>query len=308
MSRRLPPLVALRAFEAVARLGSVRRAALELGVDHAAVARHVRNLEAALGVRLLDAGSRGSQPTSEGRRLYETTATAFDMIAAAAGELRPAARRGELRIWCVPGLAIRWLMPRLSALEAVVADYDLVLRPTDQVPDLTRGEADVEIRFQERPATGVRCERLAEPRFFPVASPAFLAARAPIGRPADLTGLPLIHEESREQWRRWLSAAGVEPVPPLNGPRLWYANVAIEAVLLDQGIALVNRLQVGPELDDGRLLELCDTEVRFGAYVLQADAARWSEPAMLRLRRWLAAEMATTLTGDPKEVTGSHHT
>jgi LysR family glycine cleavage system transcriptional activator len=302
VSRRLPPLVALRAFEAVARLGSVRRAALDLSVDHAAVARHVRNLEAALGVRLLTTGPRGSTPTAEGQRLFEATQRAFDAIAEAADAVRPRTR-SELRIWCVPGLAVRWLMPRLGALEVLLPRHDIVLRPTDQSPDLPRGEADVEIRFGRRPMPGLRSEDLAAPRFFPVASPRFLAARAPVGDVATLAGLPLVHEDSREQWRRWLAAAGLDPVPPLDGPRLWYANVAIEAVLLDQGVALVNRLQVGRELDDGRLVELLDTAIGLGAYEIRADAAHWNDPAIVDLRRWLRQEMVACLAADRSPVT-----
>lgn len=292
MRRDLPPLTALRAFEAVARLGSVRKAAEELGVDHSAVSRHVRNLEAAVGVRLLAAGARGTVPTAEGRAFAEQAGLAFDIIAAATAALSPSGVRGELSIWCAPGLAVRWLMPRLKELERLLPGREIVLRPTDQAPDLARGEADVEIRFGARPAAGIKGEDLVAPRFFPVASPAFLAARAPVADAAGLARLPLVHEDSREQWRRWLAAAGLDPVPPLEGPRLWYANVAIEAVLLGQGVALVNRLQVAPELADSRLVELLHTDIRIGAYVFQAGAERWNDPALVKLRRWLKAELA----------------
>jgi LysR family glycine cleavage system transcriptional activator len=295
VTRQLPPLSALRAFEAVARLGSVRKAAAELQVDHSAVSRHVRNLEAFLGVRLLDSDSRGSVPTPEGRRYQEQAALAFDVIAQATEALRPARTRGELRIWCVPGLAVRWLMPRLKDLERLLPDREIVLRPTDQAPDLARGEADVEIRFNPRPGPGIRLEELAAPRFFPVASPAFLAGRPAVRTVADLAALPLVHEESREQWRTWLGLAGLDPVPPLDGPRLWYANVAIEAALMGQGVALVNRAQVGPELADGRLVELLATDVRLGAYVFQTGAERWGEAAPAKLRRWLEAELAAAV-------------
>jgi LysR family transcriptional regulator, glycine cleavage system transcriptional activator len=291
MTRRLPPLVALRAFEAVARLGSVRKAAHELGVDHSAVSRHVHNLEAFLGVRLIDNSPRGSEPTPDGRRYFEQAALAFEVIAQATEALKPAGTRGELNFWCVPGLAVRWLMPRLGALERLLPGLDIVLRPTDQPPDLTRGEADVELRFNPRPATGVRYEQLLAPRFFPVASPAFLAAHGPVTSVEDLAQRPLIHEESREQWRRWLAQAGLDPVPPLTGPRLWYANVAIEAALMGQGVTLVNRLQVADELTSGRLMELLHTDIRLGAYVVQTSAERWGEAAFVKLRRWLAEQM-----------------
>lgn len=309
MSRPLPPLIALRAFEAVARLGSVRKAAAELGVDHAAVGRHVRNLEAFLGTRLFDSGPRGTWPTPDGQRYAEQVGLAFDVIGQATEALRPRTAGGELHIWCVPGFAARWLMPRLSALQAVIRDREIVLRPTDQAPDLLRGEADVEIRFRERSAPGVTTEVLATPRFFPVASPAFLADRPAPATAAEIAALPLIHEDSREQWRVWLAAAGLDPVPALNGPRLWYANVAIEAALMGQGVVLVNPLQVEAERRDGRLLELLSTDIRIGAYVMEADSARWSDPVHVKLRRWLRDEMARTLGEDrpPSAVTSDHH-
>lgn len=295
MARTLPPLTAVRAFEAACRLGSIRRAAAELNVDHAVVSRHVRNLEDHFGVRLMESGPRGARPTPEGRRFAEQVALAFDVLSQATLELRPKDGRRELRIWCIPGLAVRWLMPRLSALQALIPGREIELRPTETAADLSRGEADLEIRFKPEPAAGVKAEILAEPRFFPVASPAFLAGRPPVEGAEAIARLPLIHEDSREQWRRWLADAGLDPVPPLEGPRLWYANVAIEAVLLGQGVALVNRLQVAPELADGRLVELLRTDIRIGAYVLQAEAGRWNEPAIAVVRRWLAAEMAETL-------------
>ncbi|WP_181708627.1 LysR substrate-binding domain-containing protein [Chthonobacter rhizosphaerae] len=298
MSRSLPPLVALRAFEAVARLGSVRKAAEELGVDHAAVGRHVKNLEAFLGTRLFDSGPRGTRPTPDGRRYAHQVGLAFDVIGEATDALKPRSAGGELRIWCVPGLAARWLMPRLKALETAIRDREIVLRPTDQAPDLLRGEADVEIRFRERPVAGVSAEPLATPRYFPVASPAFLAGRPAPVRAADLARLPLIHEESREQWRHWLAAAGLDPVPALDGPRLWYANVAIEAALMGQGVVLVNPLQIEAERADGRLVELMRTDIRIGAYVIQIETGRWSDPVMVKLRRWLKDEMARSLAAD----------
>lgn len=291
MSRQLPPLTALRAFEAVLRLGSVRKAAAELGVDHSAVSRHVRHLEDHLGVRLVDSGPRGSEATPDGRRYHEQIALAFDVIQSATEALVPKQKR-ELSLWCVPGLAVRWLMPRLVEVEALLPGHDIVLRPTDQGPDFARGEADVEIRFRPRPAPGVRYEELVSPRFFPVASPAFLKDRPTVTSAAELSRLPLIHEDSREQWRQWLALAGLDPVPVLDGPRLWYANVAIEAALMGQGVVLVNRLQVAQELADGRLVELLGTDIRFGAYVFQADSSRWGESAVLKLRQWLAREMA----------------
>jgi len=288
----LPPLNALKAFEAVGRLGSVRRAAESLSVSHTAVARHIRKLEDWIGVPLIQAGPRGSCLTPEGQKLMAETTAAFQRIAAAAEALRPRARRGELRIWCVPGLATRWLAPHLATLEALLPDTEIALRPTDAVPDLARRDADIEIRFRLRDAPGVRACELMQPRFFPVASPEFLAAYPPVRQPADLVTLPLIHEDTREQWRDWLAAAGA-PVPErLEGPRVWYANVATDAAVMGRGVALTNRYLAGADLAAGRLVEMLATDIRLGAYVMQAAAERWDEPAIARVRSWLLASLA----------------
>src|SRR5215218_2559553 len=100
MARRLPPLVALRAAEAAARLGSMRRAAVELSVSHAVVSRHIRNLEAWIGTKLLATSRSGAVPTAEGARFIAQVSAGFDLIAAATEELKPARGSGEIRIWC----------------------------------------------------------------------------------------------------------------------------------------------------------------------------------------------------------------
>jgi DNA-binding transcriptional LysR family regulator len=290
--RALPPLNALKAFEAVGRLGSVRRAAEALSVTHTVVSRHIRNLEDWVGIKLLTTGPRGIQLTPDGGRLLEGVSAAFDLIQSATESVRPCGRGGELRLWCVPGLAVRWLTPRLNQLQAALPDIEVVLRPTDAVPDLAKRDADVEIRFGQRIGPGIVSEELAQPRFFPVASPAFLAAHGPITSVADLVRMPLIHEESRQQWRAWLDLAGLDSVEQLPGPRVWYANVAAEAALTGQGIALTNRFLAEPDLGHGQLVELLQTDIRVGSYFLHATAERWNDPSIVKLRRWLSLALA----------------
>ncbi|RJF94517.1 LysR family transcriptional regulator [Oleomonas cavernae] len=291
MSRRLPPLVALRAFEAVARLGGTRRAGDDLNVSHTVISRHLRNLEAWAGVRLIEREGRGIVLTAEGRRYYERIAKGFDVIADATEELSPRDSGGEMRIVCVPGLAVRWLTRRLASLEAALPGVEIILQPTDRSPDFAKGEADAEIGFNLRALPGLSQVELLRPRFFPVASPVFVARRGPFDGPADLAVAPLIHEESREQWRLWLAQAGLDPVPPLHGPRLWHADAAIEAALQGQGVALANALLVGDDLASGRLVEVLSTDVTLGSYSLLAPTAAWDSRNLVRLRRWLADEL-----------------
>jgi len=281
----------------VARLGGTRRAGEDLNVSHTVVSRHLHNLEAWAGVRLVERDGRGIVLTAEGRRYYERIAKGFDLIAAATEELSPRGGSGEMRIVCVPGLAVRWLTRRLADLEAALPGVDIVLQPTDRSPDFAKGEADAEIGFNLKPQPGLTLVELAMPRFFPVASPVFVARRGPFAGPADVAAAPLIHEESREQWRQWLAAAGLDPVPPLHGPRLWHADAAIEAALQGQGIALANRLLVGDDLAAGRLVEVLKTDIRLGPYGLRGPAAAWEGRSMGRLRNWLASALADTVSG-----------
>lgn len=292
---RLPPLSMLRAFEAVGRHGSMRRAADELGVSHTVVSRHVQNLQDWFGLRLVETGPRGVVLTEPGLRVHAAAAAAFDRIAEATAELLPTrAGARQLRLWCVPGLASRWLPPRLSGLQAALPDVEIVVRATTDRPDFRRGDADAAILFGEEAPDDGRALLVERTRIFPVAAPDWLTRHGRIDTLADLARCVLLHEDSREQWRRFLRAAGHEPPSTLQGPRLWYASSAHEAALAGQGVALATRLQAADDLAAGRLVELLDTDVCLGGYWFVAASARWTAPVIRRLHDWLQAEVAAT--------------
>ncbi|WP_165498173.1 LysR substrate-binding domain-containing protein [Siculibacillus lacustris] len=293
---RLPPLTWLRAFEAVGRHASMRAAAIELGVGHGVVSRHVRNLEEWFGRSLVVAGPRGIVLTGDGERLRRSAGAAFDLIAATTEDLRPRPAGGVLRIWCVPGLAARWLAARLDDLQEALGRVEIVLRATTERPDFG-SDADVEIRFAEapEPPPGARAALVERSRIFPVASPGWLAEHGPIVDLAGLAEARLIHEDSREQWRRWFAATGHRPRGDLAGPRLWYASSALDAATAGQGIALATRLQAADDLRAGRLVEILATDVRLGDYWLIGPEARWDSAVLAPFRRWLIAEMAATV-------------
>lgn len=292
---RLPPLIALRAFEAVGRIGSVRAAADELGVSHTVVSRHVHNLEDRLQVRLLQPRGRGLVLTDEGARFHSEIVRAFDIVVQATIGLKDRARM-RLEIWCVPGLASKCLLPQLDALRTLLCGGEIVLRPTLARPNLERGEADAEIIYLSEPdrREGRRADVLARPRVFPVASPAFCARYGSVDAVAQLLGLPLIHEESTEQWRRWMTAAGHAPPGSLAGPRVWHAHLATEAARLGQGIALTNEILTADELRSGALVEMVPSDVKLGDYHLVSLASRTHDPALRVLRHWLAGIFAST--------------
>jgi len=292
--RLLPPFAALRAFEAVGRLGGIRRAGEELGIDHAAVSRHLRALEAWVGVGLIDR-EQGSRLTPDGALFHTRIGAALETISQASADLT---RRGDdprLLVWCVPGFAYRWLNARLGAFSAANPDIDIEVRPTDRGPDFPRHEADADIRYvrDDEPPVGGEVQRveIARPVVMAVAAPGLAATLPPDAPAAALLAAPLLHEDDDSEWRAWLLAHGVEPPARLPGPRLWHAHLTLDSAVRGLGVALSNDLLIGDLLRTGRLVRLeikpPVPDVRFGGYTFRARRDRWRHPGIVRFRRWL---------------------
>jgi DNA-binding transcriptional LysR family regulator len=290
--KRLPPLLMLRAFEATGRTGSMRKAAQDLDLDHTAVSRHVHNLEGWLGCKLLHAGPRGIVLTEQGRALLATASAAFAQIIETANRIRPAESNRALRIWCIPGLATRWLTPRLGEIERLLPGVDILLRATDVVPDFDRDEADVFIGFSDFDSLPAGAQPLIRPGMFPVASARWLAEH---GRPptlSELIRLRLLHEDSHRQWTQWLQRAGVSVDRRLKGLRLWDASLGLDAALSHQGVALTNRLLAADELERGELVQISETEVQLGGYYFVSGIPASKQGWSARVLDWLRSSLA----------------
>lgn len=287
LAGRLPPLTMLRAFEATGRTGSMRKAASDIGISHTVISRHIQNLEAWIGWKLLVAGPRGVSLTPEGQALYAASSAAFQSIASVSAQLRSKAGSDELHIWCAPGLATRWLIPRLQDIRGAISSGEVLLRAADHLPDFTRGEADLMIGFADFDNLPDGAIRLMQPRMFPVASPAWLEKNGMLASLSDLTRLSLIHEESYAQWTRWFQQAGVSIDGALTGPRLWDANLGFDAALADQGVALTSNLLVASEIKQGRLVELFDTDIRVGGYFLLTPRSNHQDDRIIRFKNWI---------------------
>ena len=292
--RLMPPFAALRAFEAVGRLGGIRRAAQELGVDHAAISRHLRGLEAWAGVKLVDRDQGGRLPP-EGAKYLSRISAAIEEISRATIDLTRRGDDSRLVIWSVPGFAYRWLIRRLPDFNVANPGFDLEVRPTDHAPDFGRHEADADIRYirDAAPETDgeIQTLQIARPPVFPAAAPQ-VAARLAVGAPAsELLSETLLHEDDDSEWRAWLAARGVEAPQRLGGPRLWHAHLTLDAARRGQGVVLTNALLAGDELASGQLVELPlephVPEIRFGSYVFRARKDRWRDPGVIKFRRWL---------------------
>ncbi|HMB59885.1 MAG TPA: LysR substrate-binding domain-containing protein [Xanthomonadales bacterium] len=300
--RSLPPFEALRAFDAVARLGGVRKAANELRRNHAVVSRHLRKLEDWTGTQLVNRTAGGAVLTEEGRRYHKQVAMAIDNIASATIDLMKRGDNSCIDIWCMPGFAVEWLMERLVSYENSNPDIAVALRPTEDVPDFSRQEADIDIRFDPKygesfQTSAVRAIKLATPSIIPVASPDYLAKASKIEAPADLLAHQLLHEESFNDWDTWLRAHGVEGEFDLSGLRLFNGHLTLDAARRGRGIALTNQFVVTGDLKTGQLIELEGSKTPFehlsmGSYMFVAKRDRWNVRPIRRFREWLVDEIA----------------
>lgn len=307
MSAPLPPFAALRAFEAVGRLGGIRRAAQSLGVSHAIVSRHLSGLEHHVGTNLLD--RRTGQLTEAGRDYHARIARAIAELASATRAVQDA-HSGRLSICCSPGFALHWLTRRLGDFNAGGSGLAVVLQSRDVEPDFERDDIDGDVRFAAiatagLSSPGVTTQELARPAFFPVAAPEWLAARSKgLVSAASLLDLPLIEERDASEWSRWFAAQGLEyGEGRRTALRYGQAHLTLAAARGGQGIALANRFVVADDLAEGRLVRVMIPGASFvpvilGAYVFRCARGRRNDPALTRFRRWLQRQLAADVAGE----------
>ena len=207
MKRNLPPLNALRAFEASARLASMQRAAHELSVTPSAVSQQVQNLERWMGFPLLERRARQVQANAEGRAYLAAVSAAFDQIAAATVELSAGRVPRSICITCTPGFAVQWLVPRLQQFQDQHPDIDVRIDASTRLLDLKVEQVDLAVRHGNGRYPGLVSEKLLDDDLVPVASPRLLAGKGRVRKPADLMQHRLLHIETRDDWRLWFAGA-----------------------------------------------------------------------------------------------------
>lgn len=291
MNRRLPPLNALRAFEAAARHLSFTQAAAELNVTQAAVSHQVKALEAWLGQPLFERMNRALRLTEAGRALLPPMRDALDQIAAATTRLAPREPTGVLTISTIPSFAAKWLVLRLGRFQAAHPEFAVRLLTSADLVDFVRQDVDVAIRFGHGPWPGVHAERLMTEEVFPVCSPSLPAGSPPLRTPADLRHHTLLHDDHVVTWRLWLRAAGVEDVDAERGPRFTDSALVLQLAIDGQGVALARRVLVGDDLAAGRLVRpFAQSLPGEFAYHLVAPPHHFSRAKVAAFRDWLLAE------------------
>jgi LysR family glycine cleavage system transcriptional activator len=291
-----PSISAVRGFEAAARLGNFTRAAEELNITQSAVSHSVRELELRLGHALFVRDARQLSLTEAGRRYLPFAAEALARLRAGDQAVTDPARRARvLTVSVSPSFAAKWLAPRLGSFSRANPDLDLRISATPQHIDFSDGEIDVAVRHGDGDWPHLSCTRLCEETMFPVCSPALMRGRKPHTL-ADLPGLALIHHRNVDAWRAWLNAFGVTaPARALHGPSFSEMNLAIDAAIAGQGIALARSALADRDLREGRLARPVSEErpAPF-AYWIVCPKASSDLPKIARFRDWLLTEAAPT--------------
>jgi len=293
MSRTLPPLNALRAFEAAARHLSFTKAAGELSVTQAAISHQVKALEEYLGIRLFRRLNRALLLTEEGQAYMPAVRESFDRISQATAALKRRDVSGALTVTSMPSFAAKWLVPRLARFRENHPDIDVRLTTSPHLVDFGREDVDIGIRYGTGNYPGLEVQRLMEDAVFPVCSPGLLSGRAPLREPADLARHTLLHDDYMISWATWLTAAGLQDIDPKVGPYFDQSDLMIQAAIAGQGVALGRSSLVEDDLLAGRLVrpfELALTPPH--AYFLVCLPGMLARPKVAAFHKWLTAEMS----------------
>jgi LysR family transcriptional regulator, glycine cleavage system transcriptional activator len=295
----LPPLNAIRAFEAAARHGSFVEAAKDLHVTHWAVGKQIRLLEDWLGLALFERRARGVALTDHGADLLTDVSAALTRLTSATGRLRSPelARRvsGIVRVNVLSSFALRWLLPRLSQFQDSYPNVEVRLSTTSRKLRYVGTAFDIGVRSGVEHGAGIRSETLMPDRRLPVCSPAILRDR-PVETAGDLRRHVLLHSTTtRSAWSQWLSAAGVPGLVPARHLELDHVYLQLQAAVDGLGIALASMPLVEADIAAGRLVcPIATPELRADDYelVVRDDHAR--DPAVAAFRNWILAAAQET--------------
>ncbi|MBB3638176.1 transcriptional regulator GcvA [Variovorax atrisoli] len=288
MEHQLPPLNALRAFEAAARHLSVKNAADELCVTPGAVSQLVKTLELHLGVQLFRRVNRGIFLTDAGQAYLPPVRNAFRQISDATQKVAVPPQTGLLTVSATPFFASAWLVPRLKSFQDAHPDIDLQVLTGNALADFSRDGVDVAIRHGMGQYPGLASQRVLTVEMVPVAAPALVAGHGKPKQPADLLRWPRVNDADRKGWRLWFEAQGIHDAGPARGPSFGDAGLLLQAVLAGQGAALLPAAMMAPEIAQGRLVQLSNvTWLEDFAYYLVCPEASRDWPKVAAFRDWL---------------------
>jgi LysR family glycine cleavage system transcriptional activator len=294
--RRLPPLNALKSFDAAARHESFTRAADELCVTQGAVSHQVKALESDLGVKLFNRERQRLIITEAGRQYLGVVRDAFDRIAIGTERLVQRQSSGILTVSTSPDFAAKWLVHRLGRFAALHPEIDLRVSATMHHVDFAREEVDIAVRHGDGNWPGLDAVNLCPETLFPVCSPKLINGRRRLRQPPDLLKFPLLHLDDRKDWMKWLEVVAVAGVDVDHGPVLNHASMLIDAAADGQGIALARTTLAAWDLINKRLIRPFATALPLSkTYWIVCPRAAAMLPKIAMFRDWLLAEAAADL-------------
>jgi LysR family glycine cleavage system transcriptional activator len=293
----LPPLNALRAFEAAGRHLSVTKAADELCVTAAAVSHQVKTLEDYLAVKLFRRSGNALSLTDAGQAFLPALRAGFAQLERAIDALREHDSRGPLVLSIAPIFATKWLIPRLDGFRAAQPDIDVRLSTAIHLVDFERDGVDAAVRLGRGRYPGLASHRLFGETVVPMCSPALREGAHPLTSPEDLRHHVLLHFDwpAREQvtpdWSAWLRSAAVTGVDTARGPRFTQPDYAMQAAMEGGGVVLGWRSLAQADLEAGRLIIPFDLPLQMDVafYFVYPEAAE-ERPKLARFREWLLGQ------------------
>lgn len=291
MTARLPSLNGLRAFEAAARHLSFTLAASELNVTQTAISHQIRRLEEELGIRLFIRQNRALALTPEARDYLPGVRAAFNDLRLATDRLLRRDDDKVLTVSTIASLAAKWLLPRLTDFQEAHPGIDVRITTSTSLVDFQRDNVDAAIRYGRGQWAGLRADWLMADELFPVCSPSLLRSDEPLRTPGDLKDYVLLHTNSGDDWRLWLTAAGL-PTDISRQPGLTFdmTFVTIQAAIDGMGVAMGRTSYVRDDIAKGRLVVPFKIALPADAgFYLVSPEGRREAPKLAAFRQWMIA-------------------
>lgn len=310
-SRRLPPLNALRAFEAAARLGGFVEAARELNVTASAVSQQVKQLEGWLGVPLFERLARGLQATDAARDYLPTLSECLDRMEKATATVMRGEGKATLTVSMLPSFAAQWVVPRIHHFQEARPEIELRIAAAHWLVDFEREDIDLALRYGPGPYPKVHAERLMDEVVMPVCSPRLMDGPHPPRRLADLAHHVLLHDDGPQiarhflSWESWLRAVGYDgpAIDTERGPVFSDSHLTVRAAVAGRGVMLSRYRLVQDELAAGALIApMGEVLPASGAYWLVGLPETMAKPKARAFRDWVLKEVAEAGPTPPATV------
>ena len=290
MHRRLPPLNALKSFEAAARHLSFTKAADELFVTQAAVSHQIKALEDFLSMKLFLRRNRTLLLTEEGQAYFLELKDIFKNLQDATERLLAKGSKGAITVAMPPSFASQWLVPRIHKFSLAHPDIDVRIKAVDFDEGFLEDDVDVAIYYGKGRWAGLQADQLHREFLTPLCSPMLFQGPKPLSSLSDLRHHVLLHDLSRTAWKNWLKHVGVVGVNVNQGPVFSRSMLVLQAAALGQGIALGNTVLARPEIEAGRLVMPFEERVESrDAFYLVCEESQAELGKIAAFRDWILA-------------------